>query len=167
MIYVEENCYGHDGPWADRPGWDQLASAATGMSYREGTASSDGMPRLAPAYVNDYATGYFAAYGSMLALARRATEGGSWLVQVSLSRTAMWYQELGDDNAHERADGGDLAPFFGETVSPDFGRLRYLKPALLMSETEPRWELPPVRAGAHAPVWEPRPGVAAGTCGAR
>ena len=156
VVYVEENCYGHDGPWAERPGWDQLASAVTGMSHREGIASGDGTPRLAPAYVNDYCTGYFAAYGTMLALARRASEGGSWLVQVSLCRTAMWCQELGDDNAHERADAGDLAPFLGETVSPDFGRLRYLKPALRMSETEPRWELPPVRAGAHAPAWAPR-----------
>lgn len=156
IVYVAENCYGHDGPWAERPGWEQLAQAATGMSYREGTASPHGTPRLAPAAVNDYSTGFLAAYGAMTALARRATEGGSWLVEVSLSRTSMWYQTLGDDLDPGDADRGDLTPFIGETVSPDYGRLRYLKPALAMSETEPCWDLPPVRHGAHDPVWLPR-----------
>jgi hypothetical protein len=25
-----------------------------------------------------------------------------------------------------------------------------------MSETPPRWDLPPARIGAHEPVWQPR-----------
>ena len=61
------------------------------MTYREGQSAADGVPRLAPAAVNDYSTGYLAAYGTMTALARRATEGGSWHVQVALSQTCMWY----------------------------------------------------------------------------
>ena len=24
IVYVSENCYGHVGPWAERPGWEQL-----------------------------------------------------------------------------------------------------------------------------------------------
>ena len=58
----------------------------------------DRVPRLGQAAVNDYSTGYLAAYGAMMALARRAREGGSWHVQTSLSQTCMWYQRLGDDN---------------------------------------------------------------------
>lgn len=155
LIYVAENCYGHSGPWSHRPGWEQLAQAATGMSRREGEAAG-GAPQLAPAAVNDYSTGYLAAYGAMTALARRATEGGSWLVEVSLSRTSMWYQTLGDDLDRDAADRGDLTPFLDEIESTSYGRLRYLKPALSMSETEPCWELPPEAAGTHEPAWLPR-----------
>jgi crotonobetainyl-CoA:carnitine CoA-transferase CaiB-like acyl-CoA transferase len=150
IVYVSENCYGHVGPWAERPGWEQLGQAASGMSYREGFPDT---PKLAPAAVNDYTTGYLAAYGAMIALARRATIGGSWLVQVSLARTCMWYQDLGDDNDRDDADPGDVSPFIAEMDTADFGRIRYLTPALSMSETMPRWDLPPSAHGAHEPVW--------------
>lgn len=149
IVYVSENCYGPVGPWAERPGWEQLGQAATGMSHREGL--EDGAPRLAPAAVNDYTTGFLAAYGAMMALARRAREGGSWHVQVSLAETCMWYQRLG---LTERAEGlGDVSRFCDEMRSDDFGRVRFLRPALSMSETEPRWERPPGKLGAHDPEW--------------
>ena len=153
IVYVSENCYGAVGPWAERPGWEQLGQAATGMSWREGRAAPDGVPRLAPAAVNDYSTGFLAAYGAMVALARRATEGGSWHVQVSLSQTCMWYQRLGDDNDPGAADSADVARIRAEMDTADFGRITYLAPALHMSETAPRWDLPPARQGAHQPVW--------------
>lgn len=155
IVYVSENCYGHIGPWAQRPGWEQLAQAATGMSHREGLAA-DGAPRLAPAAVNDYTTGFLAAYGALVALARRATEGGSWLVQASLCQTATWYQRLGDDNDIAAAHLGDVTDCTSVMGGPDFGRIRYLTPALRMSETPPRWDLPPRKVGAHDPVWLPR-----------
>lgn len=159
IVYVSENCYGQVGPWAGRPGWEQLGQAATGMSMREGRASSAGIPRLAPAAVNDYSTGWFAAYGAMVALARRATEGGSWLVQVSLSRTSTWYQSLG---TVERVEGDapgpiDVAPFTAEVQTDAWGRLRHLAPALSMSATPPRWTLPPSPLGTHPPEWLSRP----------
>jgi crotonobetainyl-CoA:carnitine CoA-transferase CaiB-like acyl-CoA transferase len=156
IVYVSENCYGHVGAWSERPGWEQLGQAATGMTYREGQSAPDGVPRLAPAAVNDYSTGYLAGYGAMVALARRATEGGAWHVQVSLSQTCMWYQRLGDDNALEAADPGDVQPFLGEMDTTDFGRIQYLTPALYLSETPPRWDLPPARQGAHKAEWLPR-----------
>ena len=153
IVCVSENCYGHVGPWSDRPGWEQLGQAASGMSYREGTASSAGVPRLAPAAVNDYTTGFFAAYGAMMALATRATEGGSWHVQVSLSQTCMWYQRLGDDNDKDHAEPGELGPFIDEMDTPSFGRIAFLTPALAMSGTAPRWDLPPAPSGTHEPAW--------------
>jgi crotonobetainyl-CoA:carnitine CoA-transferase CaiB-like acyl-CoA transferase len=157
IVYVSENCYGHVGPWAERPGWEQLAQAATGMSHREGLGSSAGVPRLAPAAVNDYTTGWLGAYGAMVALARRAVEGGSWHVQVSLSQTSSWFQSLGDDNDREAATGvGDLGPFLVDRPTEAWGPITHLTPALSMSETPPRWDLPPAPGGAHAPQWLPR-----------
>lgn len=156
IVYVSENCYGHLGPWSERPGWEQLGQAATGMSYREGQSAPDGVPRLAPAAVNDYSTGFLAAYGAMTALARRTTQGGSWHVQVSLSQTCSWYQRLGDDNNMDAAEPGDIKPFLAQMDTPNFGRIQYLTPALHLSETPPHWDLPPAPQGAHEAVWLPR-----------
>jgi crotonobetainyl-CoA:carnitine CoA-transferase CaiB-like acyl-CoA transferase len=156
IVYVSENCYGHVGPWSGRPGWEQLGQAATGMTFREGAAAPDGVPRVAPVAVNDFSTGFLAAYGTMVALARRATEGGSWHVQVSLSQSCMWYQRLGDDNDMDAADPGDVESFMAEMDTDDYGRIRYLTPALHLSETPPRWDLPPARPGAHEAAWLPR-----------
>ncbi len=156
IVYVSENCYGSIGPWAGRPGWEQLAQAATGMSYREGLAAPGGEPRLAPAAVNDYSTGWLAAYGAMLALARRTREGGSWLVETSLAQTAMWYQRLGDDNDPAGAPVPDNQRFMREMDTPSYGRIRYLSPALSMTETEPGWHLPPAPNGTYEPEWLPR-----------
>jgi crotonobetainyl-CoA:carnitine CoA-transferase CaiB-like acyl-CoA transferase len=156
IVYVSENCYGQVGPWSERPGWEQLGQAATGMTFREGVAAPDGVPRLAPVAVNDYSTGFLAAYGAMVALAKRATEGGSWHVQVSLSQSCMWYQRLGDDNDMHAADAGDVESFLAEMDTDDYGRIRYLTPALQLSETPPHWDLPPARPGAHKAEWLPR-----------
>jgi crotonobetainyl-CoA:carnitine CoA-transferase CaiB-like acyl-CoA transferase len=161
IVYVSENCYGHQGPWSERPGWEQLGQAATGMSWREGQSAPDGVPRLAPVAVNDYSTGYLAAFGAMMALVRRARDGGSWHVQVSLSQTCSWYQALGDDNDPAGAvmdanDPADAEQYTAQMDTADFGRIQYLTPALRMSETPPRWDLPPARPGAHDPAWLPR-----------
>lgn len=150
IVYVSENCYGPVGPWAERPGWEQLAQAATGMSHREG---APGAPRLAPAAVNDYTTGYLGAYGAMVALARRAVDGGSWLVEVSLAQTSDWYLRLGDDVDPHAVSPLDVSDLLTTSESPDLGTVTHLRPALSMSESEPRWDLPPCELGAHEPTW--------------
>ena len=33
IVYVDENCYGPNGPFAERPGWQQIGDAASGYSY--------------------------------------------------------------------------------------------------------------------------------------
>jgi len=149
IIYVSENAYGHDGPWRERPGWEQLAQATTGITVVQGLDQ----PAITPAAMNDYTTGYFAAMGTMEALRRRAIEGGSWLVTVSLSQTSMWYWRLGYGLDRAGASGiGDVAPLMDERDTP-YGRIRFLRPALRMSRTPPRWDLPSTPPGSGAPVW--------------
>lgn len=150
IIYVAENAFGFGGPWDGRPGWEQLAQAATGICVRQG---GDGAPVLAPAAMNDYTTGYFGAVGAMMALRRRAKEGGSWLVRVSLARTSMWYFDLGDDlDPADAAGTGDLSAAMLERET-GYGRMRFLRPALRMSETDPHWELPTAPPGSGEPRW--------------
>ena len=54
-----------------------------------------GKPRLLPVSAIDYVSGYLMAFGAMTALLRRARDGGSWRVRVSLARTGQWIVERG------------------------------------------------------------------------
>jgi crotonobetainyl-CoA:carnitine CoA-transferase CaiB-like acyl-CoA transferase len=149
IIYVSENAFGLDGPWQERPGWEQLAQATSGVCVVQGVER----PTLAPAAMNDYTTGYFAALGAMVALRRRAVEGGSWHVKVSLTQTSMWYLRMGYDLDRAAAAGlGDPTPFLEERDTP-YGHMTHLSPALRMSETAPRWSLPTAPLGSGEAVW--------------
>ena len=152
IIVVSIDCYGHEGPFAGRPGWEQLAQTVTGMALEH---AGDEHPALVPAAVNDYTTGYLGALGVMRALAQRATEGGSWHVRVSLARTAMWIMSLprtGSDDKPGGFDTASIAPWIIE-MNTAWGPLTRLGPIARMSETPPRWDLPPVPLGSDPAVW--------------
>lgn len=152
LVHVSLNAYGHDGPWAQRPGWEQLGQACSGVALGQGIDRG----RVPPWAMNDYTTGIFGALGTMMALRRRALEGGSWSVRVSLAQTAMWYTRLGNDVDFAGANGsGDVSAFMQERDTP-YGRMYHLAPALRMSKTPPQWELPSAPPGSHAPEWLPR-----------
>jgi crotonobetainyl-CoA:carnitine CoA-transferase CaiB-like acyl-CoA transferase len=152
IVYVTINCYGDTGPWRERPGWEQLAQSVTGLAEAQG---SPGPPTLMPAAACDYTTGYLAALGTMVALWRRAHEGGSWHVRASLGQTGNWFADLGalcDPAAAPGPSGADIARWSVTTDTP-FGRLHHLGPATEMSGTQPRWDRPTVPLGAHPPAW--------------
>ena len=152
IVVVSIDCYGHQGPFADRPGWEQLAQTVTGMAHEHAGELS---PALVPAAVNDYTTGYLGALGAMRALTRRATEGGSWHVRVSLARTAMWIMSMPRTDPNAKPGGFDvasIAPWMIEMNSA-WGKLTRLGPIARMSETPPRWDLPPAPLGSDPPVW--------------
>ncbi|HUC18073.1 MAG TPA: CoA transferase [Acetobacteraceae bacterium] len=158
IIVVSTSCYGQAGPWRYRPGFEQLAQCATGMATGQGAPDN---PVLSPmAYPNDYITGFLAAVGTLAALIRRASEGGSWHVQVSLCRTAMMIQEQGRVDPALRppppVPADFRAQYMKECDSP-IGRLSFLGPVIRMSETSPRWDLPPAPLGAHPPRWPDMP----------
>ncbi len=95
IVYVTLSAYGHAGPWAERRGFDLLVQTAFGFNHAEGQAAGVDGPKELPAQMLDHATGYFMAFGAMMAKARQAREGGSWHVQVSLARTGQWLWNLG------------------------------------------------------------------------
>jgi crotonobetainyl-CoA:carnitine CoA-transferase CaiB-like acyl-CoA transferase len=149
IIYVSENAYGHGGPWRWRPGWEQLAQATTGVTVIQG----EDRPSITPAAMNDYTTGYFGALGVMMALRRRATEGGSWLVNVSLSQTSMWYMRLGHDLRRGDAAGEGTIGAMMETCDTPYGAMHRLRPVLQMSATPPHWSVPAKPLGSSEPAW--------------
>jgi hypothetical protein len=95
------------------------------------------------------------AFGAMMALARKATEGGSWHVRVSLAQTGRWLAGLGRvergfDAPDPRQE--DITDLLDEMDTP-LGRLTYVRHAAVLSQTPVYWERPPTRLGAHAPLW--------------
>lgn len=86
IVHVSENCYGPDGYYAERPGWQQIADAAAGSAYVTGKSLK--LPNnevvLPSLPVSDMTTGALGAVGTLLALRDRATKGGSYAVHASL-----------------------------------------------------------------------------------
>jgi len=152
MVYVSINCYGHDGDWRQRPGWEQLAQAVTGMAVRQGRHLRQSAPTLLPAAVNDYITGYLAALGALVALERRARVGGSYWVRVSLARTAMWVRSLGE---RASVQPQPLRPAelerFSSTTDSAWGPLSHLDPAVRVSNAKVGWDRPPSPLGSDKP----------------
>lgn len=151
IVYVTLSAWSHAGPWRFRRGYDTVVQAATGMAEASGGRAG---PRHMPVSAIDYVSGNLMAFGAMVALARRATEGGSWLVRASLATAGRWIVDRGtlDDDAWRSAPD-DLPPervasLCAEMDAP-MGRFRYLAPIVRMGETPARWDRPPVPLGHH------------------
>jgi len=89
IVYASLNAYGYEGPWAGRPGHEQLAQTATGMSVRFG---GDGRPVLQPVALNDFGTGIMGAFAVALALLHRQRTGQGQFVNSCLAYTACVLQ---------------------------------------------------------------------------
>ncbi|EOD44486.1 putative caib baif family enzyme protein [Neofusicoccum parvum UCRNP2] len=87
LVYVSENCYGPDGYYAERPGWQQIADAAAGSAYVTGRALDlpAGECVLPSLPVSDMTTGIIGAVGALMGLRDRAVKGGSYYAHASLT----------------------------------------------------------------------------------
>ena len=118
-------------------------------------------PQFYPLSAIDYCTGYLMATGAMIALKRRAEQGGSWLVRISLAQVGKWIVDRGEVPAEalrgipEEFTAEELDRWSMVTDTPA-GALRHLAPVVQMSETRPHWVRPAVPLGYHPPVWPPR-----------
>ncbi|RQZ16240.1 CoA transferase [Burkholderia sp. Bp9031] len=155
IVCVSVSAYGHAGPWSMRRGFDSLVQSASGIAWSEQHAAHTDGPRHLPCQALDHATGYLAAFGAMIALARRATEGGSWHVRLSLAQTGRWLQSFGvvPDGLH----APDFAPDdvrdrIDRSASP-FGTIDAVRPAERLSATPPRFTRPPVPLGTDEARW--------------
>jgi crotonobetainyl-CoA:carnitine CoA-transferase CaiB-like acyl-CoA transferase len=90
IIYASLNTYGYDGPWSERPGWEQMAQAVSGIEVRRG--GRDGAPLMFHYPVNDYGTGLLGAYAVALALLERKRTGRGQSVDCGLALTACLLQ---------------------------------------------------------------------------
>ncbi|MCZ6869170.1 MAG: CoA transferase [Gammaproteobacteria bacterium] len=89
IVYASLNYAGQVGPYAGRPGHEQIAQAVSGMQERFG---GDGKPALQPYAINDYGTGLMGAYAVALALLHRQRTGVGQHVDTALAYTATMLQ---------------------------------------------------------------------------
>jgi crotonobetainyl-CoA:carnitine CoA-transferase CaiB-like acyl-CoA transferase len=155
IVYVSVCAYGYEGPWAQRRGFDSLVQSASGIAFTERQAAGGDAPKHLPCQALDHATGYLAAFGAMAALARRATEGGSWHVRVSLAQTGRWLQSFGTMPDGWQAPDVTLDDVRDclATVASEFGSVLGVQPAEELDDTPAYFALPPARVGAHDAVW--------------
>ena len=87
IILTAVSCFGGEGPYANRPGFDFIAQAFSG------SLALGGFPDKPPirAFMNpmDYGTAISAALGSVLALRHRDQTGEGQEVDLALLRTAL------------------------------------------------------------------------------
>jgi crotonobetainyl-CoA:carnitine CoA-transferase CaiB-like acyl-CoA transferase len=155
IVYVTLSAFSHAGPWHERRGFETIIQSVTGMAHEQGLGGAGGeKPQHLPAQVVDHGTGYLAAFGAQVALARRAREGGSYLVRVSLAQTGRWVDGLGRVDGRRTPDLtlDAVQDLIADMDSP-YGRLRYVVPAARLSETPAFWSRPTVPLGTHPAAW--------------
>lgn len=166
LVYVSLCAFSHAGPWASRRGFDTVVQTVSGITSRQAEVvpGKTPGPQFYPVSAIDYCTGYLMAFGAMEALRRRAIEGGSWLVRISLAQVGKWIVDLGE--VSETAARDAPAEFTPEELErwsmvsdTPSGKLRHLRPVVGLPETQPFWSRPSVPLGYNRPEWPERGAV--------
>jgi crotonobetainyl-CoA:carnitine CoA-transferase CaiB-like acyl-CoA transferase len=162
IIYLRIKLNTMTGPWANWVGFDFSAGAFTGLYTAEGSTEQ---PRL-PGGVNvvvDFLCGMIAAAGVQAALIRRAKEGGSYRITVTLAQATTFEMSLGLNNKAQLLDIEALGPEHQiqrpnlVTRMTPFGEFTRLGSQVEMSRTPESWTDPIlVPMGSCRPEWLPR-----------
>jgi crotonobetainyl-CoA:carnitine CoA-transferase CaiB-like acyl-CoA transferase len=82
LVYASISGFGQDGPYRNRPGFDQIAQGMGGIMSVTGTPGEGPVRTGIP--VGDLCSGLFCAFGILVALLERETSGKGQWVQTSL-----------------------------------------------------------------------------------
>ncbi|MBF6601079.1 MAG: CoA transferase [Dehalococcoidia bacterium] len=105
LVYCENTAFGHDGPYAGRPGFDILSQAATGMILYENKLERGVPSYIATVAVADLTAALFMAFAIVNALYARTASGRGQRIDTSLfaSGLAAQYRPLLSVEAVDRA----------------------------------------------------------------
>jgi crotonobetainyl-CoA:carnitine CoA-transferase CaiB-like acyl-CoA transferase len=87
LVYASISGFGHTGPWAQRPGFDLIAQAMSGVLSATGLPGHEPVKNAIP--VGDLGAGLFAAYGILSALIGREKSGAGQFIDASLLEAAL------------------------------------------------------------------------------
>jgi len=157
LIHARVVLHGDRGPWKNRAGFDEIGAAVTGLFCIEGTPANPRQPPIVP--ICDNVVGWFGTVGVLAALRRRAVEGGSYRVTVSLTRTVLWLLSLGIfDKNYARATAGAsdehayVAPDLFTAETP-LGTYQGMTDQVLLSKTPGSFGTVLVPRGSSKPEW--------------
>lgn len=89
IVYAHLNAYGNEGGWRDRPGFEQVVQAVSGIQMTYGGGRR---PKLLPTPVIDIGSGLLGAYAAVLGLYRRARTGTGAFTATHLTRVSVLFQ---------------------------------------------------------------------------
>jgi formyl-CoA transferase len=87
LIYASISGFGQTGPWAQRPGFDLIAQAMSGVISATGTPGGEPVKSGIP--LGDLGAGMFAAYGILSAVIGRQASGRGQYIDTSLFDAAL------------------------------------------------------------------------------
>ncbi|KAF1937414.1 CoA-transferase family III [Clathrospora elynae] len=159
LIVASLNAYGPDGPWSQNRGFDSLVQTCSGINVADAERyGGDDLVRVLPCQAFDHSAGYLLATGIAAALYKRATEGGSYEVKVSLAGVMRYLRSLG---RYEGRSGFDRKDFkksedveqYLEVRETSFGKLRALRHAAEIEGLSVGWEIMPKPLGTDEAAW--------------
>ncbi|KAK5072442.1 hypothetical protein LTS08_008072 [Lithohypha guttulata] len=160
IICANMSAYGPDGPWSDKRGFDSLVQTCSGMNVSEAEHYGAGeAARPTPCQALDHTGGYFLAAGIIAALYKRATEGGSYKVDVSLAGVMKYLRSLGQfpgKSGFECKDinsSTEVADEYMETRKSGFGVMRSVKHSATIDGMQVGWDHMPKPLGSDEPRW--------------
>jgi crotonobetainyl-CoA:carnitine CoA-transferase CaiB-like acyl-CoA transferase len=90
LIHCSISGYGQSGPYRDKPGFDTIGQALSGMLS---LVTDFENPRVAGFSITDHSAGIFAAHGIMAALLARGRTGRGQFVDISLLQVSVAFIE--------------------------------------------------------------------------
>jgi crotonobetainyl-CoA:carnitine CoA-transferase CaiB-like acyl-CoA transferase len=157
LIHATVVLHGETGPWSNRPGFDEIGAAVSGLFTIEGSSTRPRQPVIVP--ICDNVVGWLGTTGILAALRRRAIEGGSYRVVVSLTRTVLWLLSLGifdKEYARGTADSTDehryVAPDLFTAETP-LGTYQGMTDQIVMSRTPGAFRTVLAPRGSSKPEW--------------
>jgi crotonobetainyl-CoA:carnitine CoA-transferase CaiB-like acyl-CoA transferase len=129
VIYVRENCFGWDGPWAHRSGWQPISDANCGIATGFGRAMGNDEAVIPVLPNSDYCTGTAGSCGVLQALMEQAEHGGSYLVDTSLNYYSRWLAK--DVGEYPQDVWNDVWDRNGRQVFRHFHSMNYTMPKYL------------------------------------
>src|ERR1051325_11407821 len=136
LVHCSISGYGQSGPYRDKPGFDTIGQALSGMLS---LVTDFENPKVAGFSITDHTSGIFAAHGIMAALLGRYKTGRGQFIDVSLLQVSLAFIE---SHVADYLNGG-------EAVSPDnFPRGRIY--CFVCADDKPLV----VHLSAHQKAWE-------------
>jgi len=121
LVYCAISGFGADGPYRDRPGFDQIAQGMSGFMSLTGTEASG--PTRAGIAIGDLLAGLFGAHGIQLALLERERSGRGQVVETSLLESLVGVLSWGAGMYFESGRAPGPAGQHHPLASP-YGRFR-------------------------------------------
>jgi crotonobetainyl-CoA:carnitine CoA-transferase CaiB-like acyl-CoA transferase len=157
LIHAKVVLHGERGPWSNRVGFDEIGAAVSGLFTIEGTPAQPKSPAIIP--ICDNVVGWLGTVGVVEALRRRASEGGSYRVVVSLTRTVLWLLSMGIfDKAYAQDTAGSadqhsyVAPDLFTAETP-LGTYQGFTDQVVLSRTPGAFRTVLVPRGSSKPEW--------------